>query len=50
MSSVGKPETTDIAVHWKEEEYIQPPAKFVGQANLVDPAAVERFSLKHFPE
>src|ERR1700752_4594198 len=50
MSTVGKPETTDIAVHWKEEEYIQPPATFVGQANLVDQKAVERFSLEHFPE
>ncbi len=39
-----------IAVHWKEEEYIQPPAKFVGQANLNDPAFVERFSEKYFPD
>jgi acetyl-CoA synthetase len=39
-----------IAVHWKEEEYFQPPAKFIGQANLNDPAIVEKFSEKHFPE
>jgi len=39
-----------IAVHWKEEEYVRPPAAFVGQANLVDPAIVERFSEKYFPE
>jgi len=39
-----------IAVHWKEEEYVLPPARFVGQANLSDPAVVERFSEKHFPE
>lgn len=39
-----------IAVHWKEEEYIRPSAKFVGQANLADPAVAERFSEKHFPE
>jgi len=39
-----------IAVHWKEEEYFQPPAKFIGQANLNDPAMVEKFSEKHFPE
>jgi hypothetical protein len=26
-----------IAVHWKEEEYYHPTAKFVGQANLTDP-------------
>src|ERR1700732_5579925 len=39
-----------IAVHWKEEEYFQPSAKFIGQANLKDPAMVEKFSEKHFPE
>jgi acetyl-CoA synthetase len=39
-----------IAVHWKEEEYILPPVRFVGQANLADPAVVERFSEKNFPE
>ncbi|MBF8299682.1 MAG: acs, partial [Acidobacteria bacterium] len=42
--------TSDIAVHWKEEEYIHPSARFIGQANLSDPAASERFSEKHFPE
>src|SRR6202795_1002107 len=39
-----------IAVHWKEEEYFQPSAKFIGQANLNDPAIVERFNEKYFPE
>ncbi len=39
-----------IAVHWKEEEYIQPAPSFIGQANLTDPAVMERFSEKHFPE
>jgi len=39
-----------IAVHWKEEEYFHPSPKFIGQANLNDPAMVERFSEKHFPE
>jgi acetyl-CoA synthetase len=39
-----------IAVHWREEEYFQPSAKFIGQANLTDPAVVEKFSEKHFPE
>jgi len=39
-----------IAVHWKEEEYFPPSAKFIGQANLKDPAIVEKFSEKHFPE
>src|SRR6266852_1651468 len=39
-----------IAVHWKEEDYFRPSAKFVGQANLHDPATVERFSERYFPE
>jgi acetyl-CoA synthetase len=39
-----------IAVHWREEEYVQPPARFIGQANAADPAIVERFSEEHFPE
>ena len=39
-----------IAVHWKEEEYIYPPAPFIAQANMTDPQIYERFSLEHFPE
>ena len=39
-----------IAVHWKEEEYYHPTAKFVGQANLTDPSVHERFSVDKFPE
>src|ERR1035438_10092909 len=39
-----------IAVHWREEEYYYPPAKFAGQANLTDPDIMERFSEKNFPE
>jgi acetyl-CoA synthetase len=39
-----------IAVHWKEEEYIRPPARFIAQANLADPAVRERFNENHFPE
>ena len=50
MASSIKTSEAQIAVHWKEEEYVAPNAKFVGQANLVDPAVVERFSEKHFPE
>ena len=37
-----------IAVHWREEEYYQPPAKFIAQANAADPAhlrAVRRGAL-----
>jgi acetyl-CoA synthetase len=39
-----------IAVHWREEEYYQPPPKFIGQANASDPSIFERFSEKHFPD
>jgi acetyl-CoA synthetase len=41
---------SQIAVHWKEEAYFHPPAKFIAQANLNDPEMVERFSEKYFPE
>ncbi len=40
----------EIAVHWKEEEYIYPSPQFIGQANMTDPAVYERFSLENFPE
>jgi acetyl-CoA synthetase len=45
-------ETTEaqIAVHWREEEYYYPSAKFVGQANLSDPDVLNRFSEDKFPE
>jgi len=39
-----------IAVHWKEEEYFYPSAKFIGQANVGDPAIFERFKEENFPE
>ncbi len=39
-----------IAVHWREEEYYYPPAKFIGQANASDPAIFSRFSEERFPE
>ena len=39
-----------IAVHWREEEYYYPGPRFIGQANLSDPAVTERFSEKNFPE
>ena len=43
-------ETTEaqIAVHWKEEEYYSPPASFVAQAHLKDPAINERFAEQNF--
>jgi acetyl-CoA synthetase len=40
----------EIAVHWKEEQYYYPSAKFIGQANLTDPSVDERFSINKFPE
>jgi acetyl-CoA synthetase len=40
----------EIAVHWKEEEYFYPPARFIAQAYLADPAVAERFGSEHFPE
>src|SRR5271165_7587893 len=49
-ASQGKISDAQIAVHWKEEETFRPSPKFIGQANLNDPAIVERFSEEHFPE
>src|SRR5690348_10622428 len=40
----------EIAVHWREEEYFYPSAKFIGQANASDPAIRERFAETNFPE
>jgi len=40
----------EIAVHWGEEEYLDPPAELARTANLRDPAERERFSLDRFPE
>jgi acetyl-CoA synthetase len=39
-----------IAVHWREEDYYQPPPDFVAQANGADPAIFERFAEDKFPE
>jgi acetyl-CoA synthetase len=39
-----------IAVHWQEEGYYYPSAKFIAQANLADEGVYERFSLDNFPE
>src|SRR5260370_36734023 len=39
-----------IAVHWPEEAYYEPPATFIAQANAADPALFERFSEPPFPE
>jgi acetyl-CoA synthetase len=49
MSEVQVSES-EIAVHWREEEYYSPSAKFIGQANANDPAILERFAEPNFPE
>ncbi len=57
MSEEKKPEkkealeTTEaeIAVHWGEEQFFFPSAKFIAQANMTDEAVYDRFSLKNFP-
>jgi acetyl-CoA synthetase len=49
-SSKGQGNADVIAVHWREEEKIQPPPEFVEQANVRDPAIFERMSEAHFPE
>jgi len=39
-----------IAVHWREEEYIYPPEPFIAQANAADPAIFDRFAEENFPD
>ena len=41
---------SQIAVHWREEQYFYPSPKFIGQANASDPSILERFNEEHFPE
>jgi len=41
---------TEIAVHWREEEYVPPPEGFRAQANANDEAILKRFGEEHFPE
>jgi acetyl-CoA synthetase len=41
---------SQIAVHWREEEYYEPPAAFTAQANANDPAIFDRFTEDKFPE
>jgi acetyl-CoA synthetase len=40
----------EIAVHWQEENYYDPPQRFIDQANLKDKKIYERFALDNFPE
>jgi acetyl-CoA synthetase len=52
MTENEEPEVSEsqIAVHWREEEYIYPPDSFVAQANAGDPAIFDRFSTDNFPD
>jgi acetyl-CoA synthetase len=52
MTERQEPQVSEsqIAVHWREEEYYQPPARFISQANAGDPAILERFREELFPE
>jgi acetyl-CoA synthetase len=51
MSEKEVVETSEaqIAVHWQEEGYYYPPAKFIAQANMTDEKVYDRFSLENFP-
>ncbi|HEX2308868.1 MAG TPA: acetate--CoA ligase [Jatrophihabitantaceae bacterium] len=52
MTERQEPQVSEaqIAVHWREEEYYQPPARFISQANAGDPAIRERFREERFPD
>src|SRR6266700_3453390 len=50
MTSEQQTSEAQIAVHWREEEYYQPPARFIAQANAGDPSIRERFREERFPE
>jgi len=52
MSKIQEMEISEsqIAVHWQEEGYYNPPPKFVGQANVTDESIYERFNLENFPD
>src|SRR5215470_2248070 len=39
-----------IAVHWREEGYYPPPAKFTAQANAPDAAIIEQYTEDKYPE
>jgi acetyl-CoA synthetase len=41
---------SQIAVHWREEGYLAPSPKFIGQANASDPAILNRFAEDRFPD
>ena len=51
MSDNEEPQVSEsqIAVHWREEEYYYPPESFVKQANANDLVIFDRFSEDNFP-
>jgi acetyl-CoA synthetase len=50
VTEEAKVSESQIAVHWREEDYYYPPPTFIAQANAADPAIFERFGEEHFPE
>src|SRR5215467_1538203 len=52
MTDNEEPQVSEsqIAVHWREEDYYYPPEAFVRQANANDPAILERFTEDKFPD
>jgi len=50
QAEADQPNESQLAVHWKEEEYYYPPASFIAQANMTDGDVLERFSEKNYPE
>lgn len=49
-SSAAESNEAVIGAHWREEETIAPPPRFIGQANVSDPQIFEQFSEDNFPE
>ncbi len=50
MAEPEQASEAQIAVHWKEEDLIPPPARFIAQANMADQGIFERFKEENFPE
>ncbi len=50
IAAEQKANEAQIAVHWKEEDSLRPPASFIAQANLVDPVFVNEFRKEKFPD
>ena len=43
-SDMDEVSESQIAAHWKEEEFIYPSPTFIAQANMADHSVFERFS------